>query len=143
MKLEDHPTVQRVRLKTVPSVPSKKESLDAGRLKQLHEQAGDRREQAIGALRERLQHEAVAVAIDDERREEIGLTVHEPAGAGIDVQGLPVGNRRLEPRAPGVHGRRILIASRRDWSGKVSCRSDQDQMIRCGHDLSRTAANCP
>src|SRR6476659_7064897 len=35
MKLEDHPTVQRIRLKTVPSVPSKKESLDAGRLKQL------------------------------------------------------------------------------------------------------------
>ena len=25
MKLEDHPTVQRIRLKTVPSVPSKKE----------------------------------------------------------------------------------------------------------------------
>src|SRR5947207_566504 len=37
MKLEDHPTVQ---LKTVPSVPSKKESLDAGWLKQLVLDAG-------------------------------------------------------------------------------------------------------
>jgi hypothetical protein len=40
MKLEDHPTVQRTRLKTVPSVPPKKESLDAGLLKQLVLDAG-------------------------------------------------------------------------------------------------------
>src|SRR6266498_3369415 len=40
MKLEDHPTVQRIHFKTVPSVPSKKESLDAGWLKQLVLDAG-------------------------------------------------------------------------------------------------------
>jgi Fe-S-cluster-containing hydrogenase component 2 len=40
MKLEDHPTVQRIRLKTVPSVPAKKEPLDAGWLKQLVLDAG-------------------------------------------------------------------------------------------------------
>src|SRR5215207_2596614 len=40
MKLEDHPTVQRIRLKTIPSAPSKKESLDAGWLKQLVLDAG-------------------------------------------------------------------------------------------------------
>src|SRR6266511_2257914 len=40
MKLEDHPTVQRTHLKTVPSAPSKKESLDAGWLKQLVLDAG-------------------------------------------------------------------------------------------------------
>src|SRR5213593_1455776 len=40
MKLEDHPTVQRIRLKTVHSVPPKKESLDAGWLKQLVLDAG-------------------------------------------------------------------------------------------------------
>jgi Fe-S-cluster-containing hydrogenase component 2 len=40
VKLEDHPTVQRIRLKTVPSVPSKKEPLDAGWLKQLVLDAG-------------------------------------------------------------------------------------------------------
>src|SRR5436190_1826726 len=40
MKLEDHPTVQRVHLKTIASVPSKKESLDAGWLRQLVLDAG-------------------------------------------------------------------------------------------------------
>src|SRR6266513_326186 len=40
MKLEDHPNVQRIRLKTVPSVPPKNESLDAGWLKQLVLDAG-------------------------------------------------------------------------------------------------------
>src|SRR4026209_633520 len=40
MKLEDHPTVQRIRLNTVPSVPPKKESLDTGWLKQLVLDAG-------------------------------------------------------------------------------------------------------
>jgi hypothetical protein len=40
MKLEDHPTVQRIRLKTLPSVPSKTESLNAGWLKQLVLDAG-------------------------------------------------------------------------------------------------------
>src|SRR5207237_4110679 len=40
MKLEDHPTVKRIRLKTIPSVPSKKVSLDAGWLKQLVLDAG-------------------------------------------------------------------------------------------------------
>src|SRR3990170_288011 len=40
MKLEDHPTVQRIRHKTVPSVPPKRESLDAGWLKQLVLDAG-------------------------------------------------------------------------------------------------------
>ncbi len=40
MKLEDHPTVQRIQLKTLPSVPRRKESLDAGWLKQLVLDAG-------------------------------------------------------------------------------------------------------
>src|SRR6476661_9025226 len=40
MKLEENPTVQRIRLKTAPSVPSKNESLDAGWLKQLVLDAG-------------------------------------------------------------------------------------------------------
>jgi ferredoxin len=40
MKLEDHPTVQRIRLKTTPSVPAKTEALDAGWLKQLVLDAG-------------------------------------------------------------------------------------------------------
>src|SRR5437773_1282934 len=40
MKLEDHPTVQRIRLNTVNSVPPRKESLDAEWLKQLVLDAG-------------------------------------------------------------------------------------------------------
>src|SRR3954469_8729591 len=40
MKLEDHPTVQRIRRKTVTSVPPAKESLDAGWLKRLVLDAG-------------------------------------------------------------------------------------------------------
>src|SRR5918993_728599 len=40
MKLEDHPTVQRIHLTTVPAVPPKKEPLDAGWLKQLVLDAG-------------------------------------------------------------------------------------------------------
>lgn len=40
MKLADHPTVQRIRLKAVPSLPLKKEQLDAGWLKQLVLDAG-------------------------------------------------------------------------------------------------------
>src|SRR3954463_13454663 len=40
MKLEDHPTVQRIRLKTVPSVPPAKAPIDAGWLKQLIFDAG-------------------------------------------------------------------------------------------------------
>src|SRR6195256_4147954 len=40
MKLEDHPTVQRIHLRVVPSVPPGKQSLDAGWLKQLVLDAG-------------------------------------------------------------------------------------------------------
>src|SRR5215470_9930356 len=40
MKLEEHPTVQRMHRKTVPAVPSKQASLDAGWLKQLVLDAG-------------------------------------------------------------------------------------------------------
>jgi ferredoxin len=40
MNLENHPTVQRIRLNPVPSVPPRKEPLDAGWLKQLVLDAG-------------------------------------------------------------------------------------------------------
>ena len=40
MKLEDHPTVQRMHRKTVPAVPSKQASLDTELLKQLVLAAG-------------------------------------------------------------------------------------------------------
>jgi hypothetical protein len=40
MKLEDHPTVRRIRLKTVTPIPSQTASLDAGWLQQLVRDAG-------------------------------------------------------------------------------------------------------
>ena len=40
MKLEEHPTVQWIRLKTVDPIPARKESLDAEWLKQLVLHAG-------------------------------------------------------------------------------------------------------
>lgn len=40
MRLEDHPTVQRIRLKTAPSAPPSNEVLDAGSLKQIVLDAG-------------------------------------------------------------------------------------------------------
>src|SRR5215212_7034255 len=40
MKLEDHPTVKRIRLKRVDTVPSKNQSLDAEWLRQLVLDAG-------------------------------------------------------------------------------------------------------
>src|SRR5205823_4190439 len=40
MKLEDHPTVQRIHLKSAASAPPTKEALDAGWLKQLVLDAG-------------------------------------------------------------------------------------------------------
>src|SRR6516225_1702248 len=40
MKLEEHPTVQRINLKAAPDGPSKRQSLDAGWLKQLVLDAG-------------------------------------------------------------------------------------------------------
>ena len=52
MKLEDHPTVQRIRLKTVPSVSSKNQSLDAESLKQaIQLQTGEGRNTAIALLK--------------------------------------------------------------------------------------------
>jgi Fe-S-cluster-containing hydrogenase component 2/putative sterol carrier protein len=60
MKLEDHPTVQRIRLKTVPSVPPTKDSLDAGWLRQLVLDAGA---DDVGFV------EIGRPALDDQRRD--------------------------------------------------------------------------
>jgi hypothetical protein len=51
MKIEEHPTVQRIHRRTTPSVPQGKESLDAGWLKQLVLDAGA---DDVGFCRDRL-----------------------------------------------------------------------------------------
>ena len=58
------------------------------------------RQQPIGALRQRLHDEVVAVAIDDERRKQIAFAVHEPIRGGVDVEPLAERDRLLEPRSP-------------------------------------------
>src|SRR5690349_24432885 len=60
MKLEDHPTVQRIRLKTVPSAGSTREPLDAGSLKQLVLDAGA---DDVGFV------EIARTALDDQRED--------------------------------------------------------------------------
>ena len=73
---------------------------NARRLQSLDEQARQVRQQAIDALHERLQHEIVAIAIDDEPRQAIGFAVDQPVGGRIDGQGLAIGNGGIQPRAP-------------------------------------------
>ena len=81
----------------------------------LGEQLHERRRQAIHPLRQRLHHEIVVVAIDDQRRQQIGFAVHEAEGGGVDLQRVAEPDRRVEPRAPeGVVDRRLI---RRNCAG--------------------------
>ena len=57
----------------------------------------DRRQQPVHALRQRLHDEVVAVPIDDERRQQVGLAVHEAVRRRVDRQRLAKRDRRLDP----------------------------------------------
>ena len=59
---------------------------DAGRREQLDEQRRDLRQHPVGRLRQRLHHEVVAVAIDDQPRQQVRLAVHQPAGGGVEPE---------------------------------------------------------
>ena len=59
---------------------------DAGRREQLPQQRGDRRQQPIHALRQRLHDQVVAVPIDHERRQQIRLAVDESIRRRIELQ---------------------------------------------------------
>jgi hypothetical protein len=50
-------------------------------------------------LRERLQHEVRAVPIDHERRQQIGLAVHNPVRGGVDRERVAKLNRARESGA--------------------------------------------
>ena len=82
---------------------------DPGRRRELDEQLPDVRQQPIGRLRERLQHEVVAVPIDDERRQQIGFAVHEPVRRRVDGQRVPKADGLRQPRPPGVERRRLRL----------------------------------
>ncbi len=68
------------------------------------------------ALRQRLHDEVVAVTIDDERRQQIRLAMHEPIGVGVERQRLRGSAMRvLEPRAhERLVGRRLAARQHPD-----------------------------
>ena len=63
------------------------------------------------ALRQRLHDQVVAVAIDDQRRQQIGFAVHQPVGGRVDVRatrGSAIA--ALEPRARSSASSAALVA---------------------------------
>ncbi len=73
---------------------------DPGRLEAIDEQRDEVRKQAIGALHERLEHQIVAIAIDDESGQAVGLAVDHPIGCGVDAKRLPIAGCRVHSSAP-------------------------------------------
>ena len=55
--------------------------------------------QAIHALRQRLHDQVIAVAIDDQRREQVGLAVHQAVGRGVERQRRAEGHRAFQTGA--------------------------------------------
>ena len=66
----------------------------------LDEHRHDRRQQPIHALRQRLHDQISAVAIHDQRRQQIAFTVHEAIRRRVDVRARAEVDRRRESRAP-------------------------------------------
>ena len=71
---------------------------DAGRTQPLAEHGDDLGQQALGRLRQRLHHEVVAVAVDDQRRQQVAFAVHERG--------------RRSRRCPATRGTRIAWSRR-------------------------------
>ena len=67
---------------------------------ELDEQRRERRAKAIHALRQRLHDEIVVIAIDDQRRQQIRLAVHQPVRRGVDLQRRAERDRAIEAAAP-------------------------------------------
>ena len=79
---------------------------DTGGAGALDEQPGQQWQQRVGALRQRLHDQHVAVAIDHDRRQQVGLAVHETPGRAVDGERLAEPQRGIEAGAPKrlVHG---------------------------------------
>ena len=74
----------------------------------------DRRQQPIHALRQRLHDEVVAVAIDDQRRQQVGFAVDQPVRGRVDRRATR--GTRSPPRSAAAAARRRPIAARRSVS---------------------------
>ena len=75
---------------------------DPGRTQPLAEHGDDLRQQAIGRLGQGLHHEVVAVAVDDQRRQQIAFAVDDAVGGGVDAQRLAEPDRLVEAGAQEV-----------------------------------------
>ena len=78
-------------------IVSRQHSRRAGRL---HEQGNELGERPIHSLRQRLHDDHVRVAVDNERRQQVGFAVHQPERCRIDGQTLAIGDRGLDPPLP-------------------------------------------
>ena len=78
---------------------------DTQGLQHVDERRHDVPQQPIHALRQRLHHQVVPVAVHDKRREEIGFAVHHSVRRGVDRQAAPkvggTGNARPNQRRVG------------------------------------------
>ncbi len=133
-------------------IVSRQHSRRPGRLDDQRNELGER---PIHPLRQRLHDDHVGVAVDDERREQIGFAVHEPKRRGIDGQALAIGDRGIDPPLPerrvdllvvaGEHAQRDLrlIAESRDQGTAAAARAPRrlrpprPMHPQCPHDRSR------
>ncbi len=99
-----HRRVEALELPHAHVVPGE----DPGRLQLVDEQPDDLGQQRVDALRQGLHDQVLRVLIDHERRQQVALAVHQPAGGGVDVQRPPEGDGLRQPRSPQVEARRRL-----------------------------------
>ncbi len=96
----------------------------------LVEHARPLRHQPIGRLRQRLEDEVVAVAIDDERRQQVAFAVDEAIGGGVDLQRLAEPDRLIEPVAPAARPPSRRLLSTRPFRRRSALRHQADGDLR-------------
>ena len=97
--------------------------------------------QAIHALRQRLHHQVVAIAIDDQRRQQVGFAVNQPVGGGVDLERCRESGSRVSSRSRqnaasiGRSSREIIRSVICDWSLNSAWPSTRSRGPRtCDHD---------
>ena len=79
---------------------------DSRRLHQLHQRRGDLRQAPVDALRERLHDQVIAVLVDDERRQAVRFAMHQPVRRRVELQQVPIRDRRRQAPLDEVRRRR-------------------------------------
>jgi hypothetical protein len=128
---------------------------DATRLQQRPQRVDDGRLERVHSLGQRLNDEVVAIPVDDEGRQQIGLTVHHPIRGGIDGERLPELIREVDAAAhrPGIgntpavaeHPEHDLraIAEQRAAEDAASRAADRDDVARRRVDVADIRAVDP